>query len=87
MTAIDTQQSQRGGGREDASSLHALLLLIAEPRIGRRPGRIEPRVRNRCPKQYPFMTELRAAVREDVRLNGHPKNAALNTVEKRRPRL
>ena len=64
---------QRGGGQEDARSLHALLLLIAEPRVGLRAGRIEPRVRKRRPKQYPLMTKPRAAAREDVRLHGHPK--------------
>jgi len=64
---------QQHGGSNDGVCLHALLLLIAEPRVGRRPGRIEPRVRKRRPKNYPLMTKPRAMAREDVRLNGHPK--------------
>ena len=46
---------------------------IAGPRVGRRPGRIEPRVLKRRAKKYPLMTQPRAAAREEVRLNGHPK--------------
>ena len=64
---------QRGGGTHDAVCIRALLVLIAEPRVGRRPGRIEPRVLKRRAKKYPLMTQPRAAAREEVRLNGHPK--------------
>ena len=64
---------QRSGGTSDAVCIHGLLVLIAGPRVGLRPGRIEPRVRKRRPKKYPLMTQPRAAAREVVRLNGHPK--------------
>jgi hypothetical protein len=64
---------QRGGATHDAVSINTLLVLIAEPRIGLRPGRIEPRARKRRPKPFPLLTKPRAAVREDVRQNGHPK--------------
>jgi len=64
---------QRGGGTHDAVCIRALLLLIAETRVGLRPGRIEPRVRKRRPKPFPLMTKPRAQGREEVRLNGHPK--------------
>jgi hypothetical protein len=49
------------------------LLLIAKPRVGLRPGRIEPRQRKRRPKAFPLMTKPRPEAREQVRLNGHPK--------------
>ncbi len=64
---------QRGGGTHDAVCIRALLMLIAETRVGLRPGRIEPRVRKRRPKPFPLMTKPRAQGREEVRLNGHPK--------------
>jgi hypothetical protein len=64
---------QRGAGGHDAVSIHALLVLIAEPRVGLRPGRIEPRARKRRPKPFPLLTRPRAQAREDVRSNGHGK--------------
>jgi hypothetical protein len=64
---------QRGGGTHDAVCIRGLLLLIAGPRVGRRPGRIEPRVVKQRPKTYPLMTKPRIEAREEVRLNGHPK--------------
>ena len=64
---------QRGGGGHDAVSITALLVLIAEPRVGLRPGRIEPRARKRRPKPFPLLTKPRQAARDEVRNNGHPK--------------
>jgi hypothetical protein len=64
---------QRGGGDHDAVSINALLVLIAEPRVGLRPGRIEPRARKRRPKPFPLLTKPRQEAREEVRSNGHPK--------------
>jgi hypothetical protein len=64
---------QRGGGGHDAVSINALLVLIAEPRVGLRPGRIEPRARKRRPKPFPLLTKPRPQAREEVRRNGHPK--------------
>jgi hypothetical protein len=63
----------RGGGSHDGVVIHALLLLIAEPRVGLRPGRIEPRQRKRRNNTYPLMTKPRSEAREEVCLNGHPK--------------
>jgi hypothetical protein len=63
---------QRGGGSYDGVVMHGLLLLIAQPRVGLRPGRIEPRQRKRRPKAFPLMTKPRKDAREEVRLNGHP---------------
>jgi len=64
---------QRSGPTQDAVSIHALLLLIAEPRVGLRPGRIEPRAVKRRPKPFPHLTKPRKKARAEVRENGHPK--------------
>lgn len=54
---------QRGGGSNDGVVMHGLLLLIAEPRVGLRPGRIEPRQRKRRHNTYPLMTKPRSEAR------------------------
>ena len=64
---------QRGGSSYDGAVMHGLLVLIAEPRVGLRPGRIEPRQRKGRPKPFPLLTKPRAEAREEVRTNGHPK--------------
>jgi len=64
---------QRGGSSYDGAVMHGLLVLIAEPRVGLRPGRIEPRQRKGRPKPFPLLTKPRAEAREEVRMNGHPK--------------
>lgn len=64
---------QRGDGGHDAVSINALLILIAEPRVGLRPGRIEPRARKRRPKPFPLLTRPRPEARDEVRRKGHPK--------------
>ena len=64
---------QRGGGTHEAMSINALLVLIAEPRVGLRPGRVEPRAVKRRPKPFPLLTKPRAEAREYIRENGHPK--------------
>jgi len=50
-----------------------LFLLIAQVPAGLRPGRIEPRMRKRRPKSYPWMKEPRHIARDRVRKHGHPK--------------
>jgi len=64
---------QRGGGTNDAVSINALLVLIAEPRVGLRPGRVEPRALKRRQKPFPLLTEPRQVAREGIRKNGYPK--------------
>ena len=64
---------QRGGGTHDAVSINALLILIAEPRVGLRPGRLEPRAVKRRPKPFPRLTKPRQVAREEIQKNGHPK--------------
>ncbi len=64
---------QHGGGTHDAVSINALLVLIAEPRVGLRPGRLEPRALKRRPKPFPLLTKPREVAREEIQKNGHPK--------------
>jgi len=64
---------QRGGGTHDAVVIRALLVLIAGPRVGLRPGRIEPRALKRRLKNYALLTKPRRVAQEEVRKNGHPK--------------
>ena len=52
---------------------HGLLILIAQQRVGNRPGRIEPRALKRRPKPYPLLTKPRAQARDIVRKHGHDK--------------
>jgi hypothetical protein len=64
---------QHGGGLSDGAAMHALLVLIAEPRVGLRPGRVEPRALKRRHNAYPLLTKPRAQAQEDIRKSGHPK--------------
>jgi Transposase DDE domain len=56
--------------REDTANL---FLLIAQIRVGHRPGRVEPRMVKRRPKAYPRLDKPRWKVREEIRRYGHPK--------------
>jgi len=48
-----------------------LFTLIAQSKVGHRPGRIEPRMRKRRPKPYPWLKESRAKARRHVQRHGH----------------
>jgi len=48
-----------------------LFRLIAQVKIGNRPGRIEPRVRKRRPKSYPWLKIPRHQARRQLRTFGH----------------
>lgn len=52
-----------------------LLVLIAQQRVGKRPGRVEPRALKRRPKPYPLLNLPRQLARQRVLEHGHPKNA------------
>jgi hypothetical protein len=65
--------TQTTGGREHGQSMYQLLILIAQPRVGRRSGRIEPRLLKRRRHRFGLLMELRADARERVREFGHPK--------------
>lgn len=57
----------------DDSHLDMLFGLLAQQRVGNRPGRIEPRAKKRRPKAYPLLTKPRDEARAQVKKNGHPK--------------
>ncbi len=68
---IAWRQSESGGYDDD--KLVGLFILIAQRKVGNRPGRIEPRAIKRRPKPFPLLTKQRYIAQENVRKNGHPK--------------
>jgi len=64
--------TQRAGA-DSFIHFDALLVLIAQQRVGDRPGRIEPRAIKQRPKPYPLLTQPRCRARDNVRRHGHPK--------------
>jgi hypothetical protein len=54
-----------------AANSEPLLALIAQCKVGQRPGRIEPRQRKRRPKPYPWLKVPRAQARREVAKHGH----------------
>ncbi len=64
--------TQRAGA-DSVVHFDALLVLIAQQRVGDRPGRIEPRAVKQRPKPYPLLTQPRCSARDNVRRHGHPK--------------
>ena len=48
-----------------------LFALIAQCKVGNRPGRIEPRMRKRRPKPYPWLKVPRTQARREVQKHGH----------------
>ena len=63
----------RSGRDCDEERRTTLLILIAQQRVGNRPGRIEPRAVKRRNKPYPLLTKPRSDARAEVRKHGHPK--------------
>ena len=57
----------------DETQMTALLMLMAQQRVGNRPGRIEPRAVKRRAKAFPLLTKPRDHARAIVRKKGHPK--------------
>ena len=53
--------------------LSTLWLLMAQQRVGNRPGRIEPRAVKRRPKPLPLLTKPRDQARDAIKKHGHPK--------------
>ena len=52
-----------------------LFTLIAQCKVGQRPGRIEPRMRKRRPKPYPWLKVPRVQARREVAKHGHAQRA------------
>jgi hypothetical protein len=53
--------------------ISGLFVLIAQQRVGDRPGRIEPRAVKRRPKPYPLLTQPRTLAKAHVQKHGHPE--------------
>jgi hypothetical protein len=54
---------------------HRLFALIAQSKVGHRSGRIEPRMRKRRPKPYPWLKVPRVHARKHVQTHGHAGRA------------
>ena len=52
--------------------LAGLFVLIAQQRVGERPGRREPRALKRRARPYPLLTQPRARARARIQQHGHP---------------
>ena len=50
-----------------------LFAMIAQSKVGGRPGRVEPRRRKRRPKPYPWLTKPRNLARSDIAHYGQPQ--------------
>lgn len=50
-----------------------IFVLMAQRKVGNRPGRAEPRAIKRRPKAYPLMMKPRTQMKADIRESGHPK--------------
>ena len=57
----------------DQQQLYQLFILMGQQKVGRRPGRIEPRAVKRRPKAFPLLTKPRQEARQQVLDFGHPK--------------
>ncbi len=66
--------SRQGTVSNHGPEASVLLVLIAQKRVGKRPGRVEPRALKRRPKPYPLLNQPRQLARQQVIENGHPKN-------------
>ena len=64
---------QSGISSNDDEKVANLFILIAQQKVGNRPGRIEPRAVKCRPKPFPRLMKPRQAAREEVLKNGHPK--------------
>jgi hypothetical protein len=60
-----------GSASEDGACVHALLLFVGQPRVGLRPGRIEPRLLKRRQNRFGLLSEPREQARARVRRDGH----------------
>lgn len=68
-----SQRQFLSDANEDTATLFTL---IATKRVGKRPGRYEPRAVKRRPKPYPWLKKPRAEAREEIRKHGHAKKLA-----------
>ena len=62
-------------GRGQDWQRNTLFQLIAQVRVGQRPGRLEPRARKRRPKPYPWLKVPRDRARQQIQELGYLPNA------------
>lgn len=65
--------SQRQFLSDAPENIEALFGLIAQIRVGNRPGRVEPRAVKQRPKPFPRLQTTRRRARRNIRLHGRPK--------------
>jgi hypothetical protein len=70
-----SQRQFLSDAKEDTTTL---FLLISQIRVGKRPGRVEPRAVKRRPKPYPRLQNPRQDERERIIKQGHDKKLELN---------
>lgn len=70
-----TQWTLMHSGRGQDWQRDTLFQLIAQVRVGHRPGRLEPRARKRRPKPYPWLKVPRSLARQQIREFGYLPNA------------
>jgi hypothetical protein len=68
--------SARALRHSDTGSLALLIRLIAQQRVGHRPGRIEPRARKRRPKSFQWLKVPRPLARRQIQRFGYLPNPA-----------
>ncbi len=71
---IWTQRTLLHLGRRQDWQRDSLLQLIAQVRVGNRPGRVEPRARKRRPKPYPWLKVPTELARQQILELGHLPN-------------
>ena len=70
--------SQRQQMASGSDKTEMLFVLIAQKRVGKRPGRVEPRAVKRRPKPFVRLKTSRKIAREHIKKNGHGKKLGLN---------
>lgn len=73
---IYNQFSARSLCQSTAENLALLFALIAQQRVGHRPGRIEPRARKRRPKSFQWLKVPRPVARRQIKRLGYLPNPA-----------
>jgi hypothetical protein len=72
---IWTQWTLLNAGRNQDWQRDSLFRLIAQIKVGERPGRLEPRARKRRPKPYPWLKVPRKLARQQIRELGYLPNS------------
>jgi len=57
----------------DEQAVEKIMHLMAQQKVGQRPGKIGPRAVKRRPKTYPLLMIFREDARRNVEKNGHPE--------------